>query len=124
VQSEDGWTLDARRCISYLTIELRGPIPEELQGRMGAHVFGCDICQDVCPWNARAPFTDSFQAEQYAPSLRELAAMPPEEFTPRMRGRAMARPKYEGLMRNVEIALANLTLADADVVPVRGPLGG
>ena len=71
-----GWTADAL-CISYFTIELRGAIPEEHRAGIGAHVFGCDICQDVCPWNGRAPVTDdaAFAPRHFAPPLEELAAI-------------------------------------------------
>ena len=103
----DGWVLDARRCISYLNIELRGPIPEEQRTWLGSRVFGCDICQEVCPWNARAPETDepAFQpAYDRAPPLEELAALSAEEFRERFRGTPVMRVKYEGLLRNVAAA--------------------
>lgn len=103
-----GWTLDARRCISYLNIELRGPIPEEQQPWLGAHVFGCDICQEVCPWNARAPETsDPAFRPLYdpAPPLEELAALSAEEFRERFRGTPVMRAKYDGMRRNVAAAM-------------------
>src|SRR6185295_2196496 len=108
VPQGDGWTLDSRRCISYLNIELRGPIPEEQRGALGARVFGCDICQEVCPWNARAPETDEPAfAAQYdpAPPLEELAALTAEEFRARFRHTPVMRTKYDGLLRNVTLAL-------------------
>ena len=72
-----GQGLDATLCISYFTIELRGEIPEEHRAGIGSHVFGCDICQDVCPWNGRAPVTDdpAFAPRRFAPRLEELAAI-------------------------------------------------
>src|SRR5689334_16742974 len=100
----DGWTLDARRCISYLTIELRGPIPEELHAGMGDHVFGCDICQDVCPWNARAPVTGDPDFAGSSIPLAELARLSPEGFSERFKESAVARATYSGLMRNVSVA--------------------
>jgi epoxyqueuosine reductase len=77
-----GWRLDARACISYLTIEKRGPLPPELQAQMANHIFGCDICQDVCPWNRRAPSTDekAFEPRQFAPKLESLADISEEDF--------------------------------------------
>ena len=108
VPQGDEWTLDARRCISYLNIELRGPLPEEQRGWLGKRVFGCDICQEVCPWNARAPeMTEPEFRPRYdpAPPLEELAALTAEEFRGRFEGTPVMRAKYEGLMRNVEAAL-------------------
>lgn len=103
----DGWTLDARRCISYLTIELRGPIPEELHAGMGDHVFGCDICQDVCPWNAKAPITEDADFQGSPVALDTLAQLSPEEFRERFKDSPIARAKHEGLLRNVAVAIAN-----------------
>jgi epoxyqueuosine reductase len=104
VPAGDGWTLDARRCISYLTIELRGPIPEELHAGIGDHVFGCDICQDVCPWNARAPVTEDPDFARTVIPIAELAQLTPEEFRQRFKDSPIARATYSGLMRNVAIA--------------------
>ena len=104
VSDGDGFKLDARRCISYLTIELRGPIPEELHAGMGDHVFGCDICQDVCPWNSRAPFTEDPDFAGTAIPLAELTQLTPEEFRQRFKDSPIARATYSGLMRNVAIA--------------------
>ncbi len=103
------YQLDARRCISYLTIELRGPIPEEHQGAMGNHIFGCDICQDVCPWNHQASMTlePSFAPRLLAPPLERLAAITREEFKTMFRQSAIARSRYEGFRRNLEIAMRN-----------------
>jgi epoxyqueuosine reductase len=107
------WALDSRRCISYLTIELRGPIPagpinEDLRAGTGEHVFGCDICQDVCPWNSRAPVTDERAfARREQPSLEAMARMTEDEFREFARGTALARPKYAGFHRNAAIALEN-----------------
>jgi epoxyqueuosine reductase len=100
------FTVDSRRCISYFTIELRGPIPEEARSGMGSNVFGCDICQDVCPWNrdTTAPLPDG------PPPLEKLAALSEEEFRARFRGSAIKRTRYTGFLRNVAIAMGNLKL--------------
>lgn len=104
-----GWTLDARRCISYLTIELKGPVPEELREGIGAHLFGCDICQDVCPWNSRAPVDrdECFAPTSFAPSLEELASLGAESFHARFAGTPILRTKCAGLLRNVLTAMGN-----------------
>ena len=134
------YVMDARRCISYLTIELRGSIPEEFREPMGNHVFGCDICQDVCPWNNRAPIST---AEQFAPrtfpsapdataidaqnhndqvtqtaehslfhpELLWLANLTQEEFSRLFRGSPIKRTKWRGLVRNACIALGNARIA-------------
>jgi epoxyqueuosine reductase len=103
-----GFALDSRRCISYLTIELRGPIPQDLASGIGERIFGCDICQEVCPWNSRAPLTlePAFERRDLPP-LEEWARMTEEEFREFVRGTPLARPKYAGFMRNVEVALGN-----------------
>jgi epoxyqueuosine reductase len=131
------YVMDARRCISYLTIELRGSIPEELREAMGWHVFGCDICQDVCPWNRKAPVTQvaEFQARAFSaddrgqgemadvsdneraleealflPRLAWLAGMSQEEYRQVFRGSPIKRTKWRGLVRNACIALGNSSI--------------
>lgn len=103
--------LDARLCISYLTIEKRGQIPEQLRSGMGRHVFGCDICQDVCPWNRKAPLTSAAEFEPRAglvnPALDWLAEMQPEQFRLVFRGSPIRRAKLSGLRRNAVIAMGN-----------------
>lgn len=116
VPQGDGWTLDARRCISYLNIELRGPIPEERQAWLGPRVFGCDICQEVCPWNGRAPETNepAFAARyDPAPPLEELAALTAEEFRARFQHTPVMRANYDGLRRNVTLAIEGACGRDA-----------
>ena len=105
------YQLDSNKCISYLTIEKRGAIPEEIRGAMGHHVFGCDICQDVCPWNRKAPATTAteFQPREglVNPALAWLAEMSGEEFQRTFRGAAVRRTKRTGLRRNAAIAMGN-----------------
>jgi epoxyqueuosine reductase len=105
------YQLDASRCISYLTIEKRGAIPEEIREGIGRHVFGCDICQDVCPWNRKAPATEEvdFQArpELVNPALDWLVEMPVEDFREVFRGSPVKRAKLAGLRRNAVIAMGN-----------------
>jgi epoxyqueuosine reductase len=94
-----------------LTIEKRGAIPEELRAGMGRHVFGCDICQDVCPWNRKAPATTApeFQPREglVNPALEWLAEISAEEFRERFRGSPVRRAKHKGIRRNVAIAMGN-----------------
>jgi epoxyqueuosine reductase len=103
--------LDATRCISYLTIEQRGPAPEELREKMGRHLFGCDICQDVCPWNRRAPASPdpsfALRTELVNPSLHWISGMNMEEFRRVFRGSPVKRAKLSGLLRNAAIAMGN-----------------
>ena len=106
------YVLDARRCISYLTIELKGPIPRELRPLIGNHIYGCDVCQEVCPWNirfGRFASSDLLQArdDRVAPSLLELIALDDEGFRERFRRSPIKRAKRRGLLRNVAVALGN-----------------
>jgi len=105
------YKLDSNKCISYLTIEKRGEIPTELRDGIGRQVFGCDICQDVCPWNRKAPATSAteFQPrpELVNPALDWLAQMNAEEFARTFRGSPVKRAKLAGLRRNVIIAMGN-----------------
>ncbi len=130
------YLLDARLCISYLSIELRGAIPEELRPAMGRMVFGCDICQDVCPWNRTAPLTglaeflprrlpetsngatdksatvENAEGESlFFPPLETLASLSETEFRQIFRGSAIKRTKWRGLIRNACVALGNSSLA-------------
>ncbi len=103
--------LDASRCISYLTIEHRSPIPHELREHMGAWVFGCDVCQDVCPWNRRAPVTEEIALQPQATNnpLDLIALMQVDEATFRtlFRHTPLWRSKRRGILRNAAIALGN-----------------
>jgi len=113
------YVMDARRCISYLTIELRGSVPEEFREAIGSNVYGCDICQEVCPHNRKAPVTTLadfeprlFSGEEslLGPRLEWLAGMSEGEFREKFRGSAMKRTKWRGLVRNACIALGNAKL--------------
>ena len=107
-----GKGLDATRCISYFTIELRGAIPDEQRASTGTHIFGCDICQDVCPWNGRAPVTGdpAFAPRHFAPRLEELAAIGEAEFREMFRGTPVLRARYSGFLRSVAVAMGNAGL--------------
>jgi epoxyqueuosine reductase len=135
------YVLDARKCISYLTIELRSSIPEEFREPMGHHVFGCDICQDVCPWNRRAPTatlqefqprvfssqeekrtgTSQLPADEtlFLPRLEWLASLSEAEFREVFRGSPIKRTKWRGLVRNACIALGNSNLRRSTVAQAR-----
>ncbi len=103
--------LDSRLCISYLNIELKDSIPRELRPRMGNLIFGCDICQEVCPWNSMATPTSEvgFQPreENIAPNLLSLINMSQAEFSKRFRNSPVKRAKRRGFLRNVAVALGN-----------------
>jgi epoxyqueuosine reductase len=130
------YMVDARRCISYLTIEHRGPIPRELRSAIGDHIFGCDICQVVCPHNAKTlaeghPEFAPRPGTGAHPALLTLLNITEEEFRRRFRGSPIKRTKRSGLRRNVAVALGNLAdptalpelliaLGDADDPLVRG----
>lgn len=103
--------VDSRRCISYLTIENRGPIPRELRPLIGDWVYGCDLCQEVCPWNRKAPTAEepAFmpRPERVYPRLTDLLLMTQEDFSRTFKGSAIKRTKRRGLARNAAVALGN-----------------
>jgi epoxyqueuosine reductase len=111
------YVLDARRCISYLTIELKGAIPRHLRPLVGNHVFGCDICQEVCPYNVKAEPTQeaAFYPREglYNPDLPSLLALDETEFRRRFKGSPILRAKRRGFLRNVAVALGNLRHAES-----------
>jgi epoxyqueuosine reductase len=113
---EAGYLMEPRRCISYLTIENRGPIPRELRPRLGNWIFGCDICQEVCPWNE--PFSENV-APDLLPHLPELMALDDAAFSRRFSKSAIKRAKRRGLLRNVAVALGNSGNRDAVAVLAR-----
>jgi epoxyqueuosine reductase len=104
--------LDATRCVSYLTIEHRGEIPGDLKAGVGSHVYGCDVCQEVCPWNATAPVSDdpAWQPRPAwdLPALVDLDRMSEADLQMALRGSAMRRARPAGLRRNVAVALENV----------------
>ncbi len=110
-------TLDARRCISYLTIELKDDIPEELRGKIGNWVFGCDVCQQVCPWNrfAEEGIQPSGKKTRFRPLTDELL-ISKQEFNQRFKRSPVKRAKRRGYLRNVAVALGNT--GDMHALPV------
>ena len=117
--------LDSNKCIAYLTIEKRGAIPEDLRSGIGHQVFGCDICQDVCPWNRKAPATNKpeFQPREgfVNPALTWLAEISEEEFREVFRGSPVKRAKRDGMRRNALIAIGNS--ADTSALAVTQRIG-
>lgn len=109
------YQMDATRCIAYLTIEHKGPIAEELAAGMGRQVFGCDICQDVCPWNRKAPIGRDAELEAREelvnPILDWLGGLDEQSFERNFNGSPVRRAGYAGLRRNVAIAMGNAGLA-------------
>ncbi len=115
------YIIDARRCISYLTIELRGPIPRELRRLMGDFLYGCDLCQSVCPWNRKAPSTDDpafvARATYEGLSAVDLLEMSDAAYAETFRRSAIKRAKRRGLLRNAAVVLGNTAqIGDGRVV--------
>jgi epoxyqueuosine reductase len=119
--------LDATRCISYLTIELKSAIPEARREGIGAHVYGCDICQDVCPFNLNSPRTSAPEWGPRpgldAPRLVDLCARTDEELSALVAGTPMTRPKLTGLRRNCAVAAGNSTDEESASLLQDGPAG-
>ena len=118
-------TLDARRCISYQTIEQKGPIPADLRPLLGDWVFGCDICQEVCPWNVRFAEPSADPAFQSTPGLVpvdlvDTLSLSAEEFNRRYRKSAVRRTKRRGLLRNTALALGNAASQSVHDIKLEG----
>jgi epoxyqueuosine reductase len=115
------YVLDARRCISYLTIEHRGPIDERLRASLDGWVFGCDVCQEVCPWNRKAPPTrePAFAGPSPITDVADILGLDADAFRERFRGTPIRRAGRSGLLRNAALVLAQR----ADAGSVRAPLG-
>jgi epoxyqueuosine reductase len=122
-------TLDARRCISYLAIELKGPLPPDLRPMMGDWVFGCDICQEVCPWNERFASRDwdpaagdevafSPRSQVPRPELVEELSLTPEMFSRKFNDSPVKRARRRGYLRNVAISLGNRAAGTGDEVVI------
>jgi len=113
--------LDATKCISYLTIEHRSQIPESIRPQMGNWILGCDVCQEVCPWNRKAPLSSepAFAplAEHNPIELRALFDLDDDGFRERFRKTPLWRPKRRGILRNAAIALGNFP-AEGNVAPL------
>jgi epoxyqueuosine reductase len=120
------YQLDATKCISYLTIELKGAVPEELRPGIGRQVYGCDICQDVCPWNRKAPVTGTAELltreKLVNPDLEWLAQLDLEGFREVFRASPVKRAKWPGILRNVAIAMGNS--GDTRFIPTLQQLSG
>jgi epoxyqueuosine reductase len=110
---ENGFVLNNERCISFQTIENRGPIPLELRPKLGNWIFGCDICQEVCPWNE--PFNETI-APELMPFMPDLMALDDDAFSRRFSKSAIKRAKRRGLLRNVAVALGNS--GNREAIPV------
>lgn len=106
-------------CISYQTIENRGAIPRELRPKLGNWIFGCDICNEVCPWNGDPASADSNSARNLLPHLPDLLALDDQAFSARFSRSAVKRAKRRGLLRNVAVALGNTRNPDAAMSLVR-----
>jgi epoxyqueuosine reductase len=110
------YVLDSRKCIAYTTIELRGEIPERDRDGIGHHLFGCDICQDVCPWNSKAPHSDdpAFRPKPglFWPEIDRLLDLSEEEWRRMIRGTAMKRARVKGLLRNLMVVAGNSGLKE------------
>ncbi len=102
------YELDARLCISYLTIELKGSIPIELRKGIGTHVFGCDDCQEVCPWNRHAKLPEEFLRNVSVEELHEWLQLDENQFKEKFKGSPILRSKRRGFLRNVCVVLGNM----------------